>query len=291
MKIYDKNGNDVTQSFLYNPNLLINSDFRDFIINQRGKTSYLYTDADTQYTIDRWCATGVNISVGTSGITLKNRSGLSTSKIFQPFENELKAGTYTVTVGCQEALGIYVDINETGSSKQQLSNGVNTFTFTTASTIKGFYFLFDGESTDEGAYWYYAKLEPGSISTPLVSRLYAEELALCQRYFQWFSAYTHLNGYVTNSGKQILIQIPLSCNMYKASTLSSAPKIVIRTVSGYSSQTNGAAAAITPSSYSLQNKIGFIQMTLDFDVEVSAVNNSPVVVTLTEIMQLDAEIY
>lgn len=167
-----------------NNNLLINSDFRN-PVNQRGKSIYTYNGDIAQYTVDRWRAKGVNVAVGDSSITVKNRSGSANSVFCQPFENNLITGTYTVTIGCQNVVGtVYVCLNENGENKKLLSNGVNTFTFASTSSASGLYLLFGASDNEEGLNLYYIKLEQGVSATPLVYKSYAEELRICERYYE-----------------------------------------------------------------------------------------------------------
>ena len=59
---------------LCNPNLLMNSDYRSGIINQKGITSLDKSDGSTELGIDGWIQYGINIAVGTNYITFANRT-------------------------------------------------------------------------------------------------------------------------------------------------------------------------------------------------------------------------
>lgn len=59
---------------LCNPNLLMNSDYRSGIINQKGITSLDKSDGSTELGIDGWIQYGINCSVATGSITFANRT-------------------------------------------------------------------------------------------------------------------------------------------------------------------------------------------------------------------------
>ena len=170
--LLNKDGVDLTTAFS-NPNLLINSDFRK-PINQRGQTSY-NNNAQTWtrvYTIDRWYLSGENgttLNVGDGYIEIV---ATKNCWLIQPFEKSID-GKYITTINVLEISGsaTYHDI--------ELTSGLNV--------IDG-----EGKFNDCGIYLTagttikleYIKLEQGSIATPFVPRPYAEELALCKRYYQ-----------------------------------------------------------------------------------------------------------
>ena len=59
LEFVDYNGNDITSLITQpNDNLLINSDFRNGIINQRGKTQYIHGNGSRTYGIDCWYVNG-----------------------------------------------------------------------------------------------------------------------------------------------------------------------------------------------------------------------------------------
>ena len=82
-----------------NPNLLINSDFRN-PVNQRGKTSYTGAGSDIYYTIDRWgVINGLIVTVQDDSLKLQVGSNDAYSgKLKQVFENALPSDFYTLSV-------------------------------------------------------------------------------------------------------------------------------------------------------------------------------------------------
>lgn len=203
---------------LVNDNLLINSDFRN-PINQRRQTSYQNPISVWTYTVDRWCMwdsnTIMNIVDGGIEIITGNPDILQ-----QPLETPLINGeTYTLTV----------KINGTIYTKQVVGG--------TREEFNGFGIYYGHKGNFDSISIYlesnstyiieYIKLEQGSIATPFVTRPYAEELALCQRYYQRFEKYpiytTSTSGF-TYYGLQLytpMRTIPTigSCKFYNSSAV------------------------------------------------------------------------
>lgn len=166
---------------LSNPNLLINSDFRN-PINQRGQTSYWKPSSYT-YSIDRWTHIWNSVILEDDCIWIYNDTGETGTTYFkQIFEYPLEQGDYTVTVNVKEVNGT-VYVNDFGT----LSKGLNVFTVNNTS-LPQLQLNLVGVS---GIRLHYIKLEQGSIATPFVPRLYDEELALCQRYYQAIAGFAN----------------------------------------------------------------------------------------------------
>lgn len=166
-----------------NPNLLINSDFRK-PVNQRGQTSYAITE--NTYTIDRWkvLSNAATLSVHDGYIKLSSDS--STSSYFvQNIENILVDDYITVSINVKSLTGV-LNVYVAGESKEECfsiySPGVTTYT--TSVKFTDFIQLNIEAINDAKVELYWAKVEQGAIATSFVSRLYAEELALCQRYYE-----------------------------------------------------------------------------------------------------------
>lgn len=194
---------EYTDSVAYGPNLLINGDFQ---VWQRG-TSFEQKAAANAYTADRWISGFINdgktheIAKDTDGSVKINPNGGYVS-FCQVIENVGNLAGQEVT------LSVMAKGNGTsgGTSVAQifLYSGAFNFTNPFASgqnvqisndnyekkTITGT--VPEGtESITVRVYVFrtniinlkYAKLEVGSIATPLSPRSYAEELADCYRYF------------------------------------------------------------------------------------------------------------
>lgn len=159
---------------LSNPNLLINSDFRN-PVNQRGQTTYNCGTSKT-YTIDRWHGWEVTVDVNDGYISISTDK---TNGFQQEFENSLPQNDYTLSVNVKSISGtVKAIIYNPGATEKLLSVGLNTLSFN-GSIKRVLLYLEAGSSIDVE----YIKLEQGSIATPFVPRQYSEELALCQRYY------------------------------------------------------------------------------------------------------------
>lgn len=126
---------------LCNPNLLMNSDYRSGIINQKGITSLDKSDGSTELGIDGWILYGINIAVGTNYVTFANRTS-AIHTVQQPLDIKgLKAGDkVTVYVSAFNITGsIYVYLTGLDAQRKKLVNGDNKFTFTLTSEIERFY--------------------------------------------------------------------------------------------------------------------------------------------------------
>ena len=173
-----------------NPNLLINSDFRN-PVNQRGQTTYIGA-TDKTYTIDRWCHNttdeGRTLQVLNGYVKYSNPNTTYQSFWLQHFERKLEDGYYTITVNVKSVTkDVWVgnmlgdsssSVKWGNSSTFALKSGINTFTF--YGSAIGLYFQASISSSVE-LYW--VKLEYGNTPTAFVPRLYGEELALCRRYY------------------------------------------------------------------------------------------------------------
>ncbi len=177
-----------------NPNLIINGDFK---VNQRGKNQYSGAGI---YTVDRWRlhSTGtLNVnSDGTVTYTIgtSNWSGLN-YYIEKP--SLLSNKTFTFSLKGSSTAGVWLSVYHKGSSL----GGVYTRDsgdFYLTSTIT-FGEILDSDNltirittrntdmpagvTSNSVTLEFVKLEVGSYATPLSPRPYAEELAVCQRYY------------------------------------------------------------------------------------------------------------
>lgn len=159
----EKNKQNIT--LLSNPNLLINGDFQ---IWQRGTSFGVDTTIPlgTIYTADMWrlnnkSLSNVVVKKDAKGLSLSNVTGAVS--ICQPFEDtffEAYAGKdYTLTKCIDDVITV-----EYGTIPAE-----NT--------------VFVEVEVTQDAIINYVKLEIGTVSTPCIPKLYAEELALCQRYF------------------------------------------------------------------------------------------------------------
>lgn len=172
---------------IYRPNLLINGDFQ---VWQRGDSVSVAT-SQKGYTADRWLLQNNRTDVPITAYRIYDGSENPT---IQQYYESYGSGISALTVSSARFLYL-MDIEEAKKyegktvvlsyslNKEITVNEPYTFTITEADKTNGyvqcFYRLMN---IAEVLNW--VKLEVGSIATPFIPRLYAEELALCQRYYE-----------------------------------------------------------------------------------------------------------
>ncbi|WP_252242053.1 hypothetical protein [Clostridium sp. ZBS18] len=206
---------------LSNPNILINGDFQ---VWQRGTS---FANVTNHYTADRWLFggnTGAKVEKTNNGtkITLLNDGGWA--NYLQSIEHDtfkkLIGKTVTVTFKLSEKTNKvsqlwsleYTNPRHYYMNKD-FNDGVMRDTFTMTFEIGA-----NTENAEIGIQLFankgnsitikYVKLEIGSVSTPFTPRPYAEELALCQRYYLSTDGYENnwMHGcYVQGGGFRVFI--------------------------------------------------------------------------------------
>lgn len=190
---------------LSNTNLLINGDFQ---VWQRGTSFTNIPAAKVIYNVDRWYTNSAdsifNIEKINNGISITRVNNTNRWAHFaQALErNEaLKlVGKYvTLTINCTLTTAdiirasIYSGTPSLNSplSTITLKTGKNIITTKIPDTLDnndtiGVVFDFiESKVPNSNLQIHYVKLEEGSIATQFVSRPYGEELALCQRYYEY----------------------------------------------------------------------------------------------------------
>lgn len=169
-----------------NPNLLINGDFR---VNQRGQVSYA-GNSSIKYFVDRWF---FNYSSGLSYDTqTKTLIAESNGSIVQYIEDSEQLLGKTLTLSCKVNGDIYfktATLNSTyGSNVFIIDENIGNTGFKMQlywnATLSLLRVGVATNSAPASVIIDYVKLEIGSTATTFCPRPYAEELALCQRYFQ-----------------------------------------------------------------------------------------------------------
>ena len=129
------------KSNIANPNLLINSDFRN-PVNQRGITKYV-GQTTKGYTVDRWCMGEQDyertVEIVSGGVKITNPNATYIGTFQQIFERTLPIGDYTLSVKVTEITG-GATVSCAGSqeaTRKELAVGINTLTLKGA-TIDSF---------------------------------------------------------------------------------------------------------------------------------------------------------
>lgn len=264
---------------LSNPNLLINSDFRN-PVNQRGQTRYTRGSSDT-YTIDRWVLNYATVLDVLDGCVQLTGGSANNCYWLQYFETHL-SGTFTVSFNVLEVTGdmkFHILDGATPHNVLTIVPGINTATFTVSDLVRiGFCAL----KTGAVAKIEWIKLEQGSIATPFVPRPYGEELALCQRYYRKIQRGTKtiFTPICVTSVRTARTALDFSMRMTPTINVSSC---YTRT-SSWKSITNYISCEI-------DNNSNVIVVMLEFDTDVYPGNCYADSLIIDGYMSFDAEIY
>lgn len=256
-----------------NPNLLINSDFRN-PVNQRGQTTY--TEGTERYGVDRWLLYNSTREVVNSGSITVTNVGEATTWFAQKFERPLdnsESYAITVKVGAITGNGAYVSIGnqDEATTPGILQTGINKFIVDTneiTSAMEQFVVTLPVGTSVE---LIYIKLEQGSTATPFVPRLYGEELMLCQRYYQRYASYMLFPQFYENQYHGFYFRVPLRVSPYVASFVASS--------------TDGTNVSVGASVG------GHVEIAADCVRRLFAGNEYKGSAIQLELLELDAEIY
>ena len=206
---------------LCNPNLLMNSDYRSGIINQKGETSYTGLGT-TVLTIDGWISYGINVGLNATSVKFINRDS-SYHTIRQKFDKKLKSNEiYTAYMKVINLSGMaYINPKTDKTKLQKIINGDNLYTFVagdaSGANVQDNEFIIGLEAGAEVEIQF-MKLEPGEHFTGMPPWNRAEELIKCMYLFE----------------KKI---INVMCSQFNATTCYasipySTPKIKIPSITG-----------------------------------------------------------
>lgn len=165
--------NNITQ--LSNPNLLINGDFQ---VWQRGESLETTKVNAFGYSADRWCY----YASETKTIKKVDNGVYTEANLNQFLENKLKSGEpYVLSAMIDGEIHTLNIVGGVENENLRLRYAVGT------SYDRIEILLRQGQESGEisSTTISWVKLEPGTIRTPFVPRLYEEEYLLCQRYFQY----------------------------------------------------------------------------------------------------------
>lgn len=248
-------GNQNLSTTYSNENILINGDFR---VNQRNFTS----TTDIGFTVDRWKNTRTNTLVtlnddGTitlSSTPTQTQNTLITQKLEEKDYKNLLGGPITVSAMVSLDEGqTYNVYSITAVLPQTLpTTAINNETYFTDDTgvrhgsVRQYWTgaqfvvdIFGYNGYNVRVKW--VKLEKGEIATPYNPRPYAEEFAMCQRYYQVVNvegiAFTTF-GQITVDGAQYygantLVSLPTTLRTKPTATITRMPYL-----RNYQSQNN-----------------------------------------------------
>lgn len=192
--ILDGNGNLIQQGYMTpQDNLLINSDFRSGIINQRGQTNYV-GQLTWNYGIDMWKIINCGINVESGDINVFSTSG---GYMSQNVEGGLGENDYTaaVYVSLLNSGNAFMYLEGTGKTDEyEISEpGLHVYTFKNVTQGSGLSFKF---SNGFNGNINFVKLEKGSTFTGMPPWNYAFEHFKCCRYlYVWYLPEIPSHGY------------------------------------------------------------------------------------------------
>ena len=273
------NTNNIAQ--LSNPNLLINGDFR---VNQRGQTNYTGNNA---YTADRWQQGSGSFDYSTKTWTPASQYSGFVQKIEDVEKFKGKTVTLSIYINSCSTSGVFdLLINDgsnhrTGTPIASGFSGVKTFTYTVSQSATqlriGLIYL--GTSTTDNISIDWVKAEIGNIATPFSPRPYAEELAICQRYYQKLRI--NGNSSIATSTSTIYSGIPLVQSLRTAPTITNISQTSIREA-GY-----GTRGSVDVAYNNRHDNL----LTLQADITSLSVTQNSCVVWVNGEITVDAEIY
>jgi hypothetical protein len=180
-------------------------------INQRGYVSGAATSGANQYTLDRW-------RVVTSGQNISFTDSANVRTVTAP-----AGGCEQVVEGLSILSGTYT-LNWTGTATATVNGtavakgGNVTLTGGTNATVR-----FSSGTFAQ------VQLEPGPVATPFERRLFATELALCQRYFAVI--YVSLRGTSISGNLEYTAKFPQTMRAIPSATGFSHPSYTANNVS------------------------------------------------------------
>lgn len=180
-----------------NPNLLINSDFRN-PINQRGKTTYTSAANNLEriFTVDRWnIQNGGTLTINDGSVTFTSDNATTGSCMFCQVVETLPTDDYTLQVKVKGGVnGAAIKVLDKSSQEvfnSQLTIGLNTFTMQNINIRSISINL--GDNAYIELEW--IKLECGTVATKFTPKLRAEELLSCYRFFYAVECRLLMNQY------------------------------------------------------------------------------------------------
>jgi len=224
----------ISQKFS-NYNYLING---NFMINQRNKSTYSSSTSKYVYTVDRWrfnkisnttCTkldTGVRISssVYESGVVfgqiLENPSLFSGKQMTFSLKYENLQGAVSI--------GIYDGEKALYSESTEKKEDSIKITKLIAEDCKSIICVINKQNEEDFSIdLLEAKLEIGMTATPFIPRLYAEELALCQRYF-YGNIFYQGGAVAASTGSSLYAYLSLPVAMRTTPTITYDSATVVR---------------------------------------------------------------
>lgn len=213
--ILDGNGNLIQQGYMTpQDNLLINSDFKSGIINQKGQTEYTNTSYTSQMTVDGWFIDYGKVNVYANSVYFDN-TGSTEYGYKHPLS--LPSDTYTFYLDCaiNGSARVFARNLENEEVINESISGTVKKSFTFTNSLK---FITIIASSGTKISFNFMKLEKGSFFTGMPPWNLSVEILKCQRYL--FSCHK-ISGYgFETGGGNVYIYVNIPTPMQKRGTVS-----------------------------------------------------------------------
>lgn len=210
---------------LCTPNLLVNSDFKSGIINQRGQASYTGNSSKNTYTVDRWYITrsmANTLTVNDGYVT----ASLPTDQSFGQFLEFSPSGAMTVAIKLKDTdLKVFTLDNYESNGGTLLydfgdiEEGFSIKLRKTSDNDKWIFFLNNLSSETKTANIEYIKLEKGSVFTGMPQWDEPIEYLKCRKYFYTLGGGWNNMFHARTDENYISIYIPILTPMAKTPSL------------------------------------------------------------------------
>ena len=193
----------MVQEAVCGENLLINSDFKSLVINQKSQSAYSGTNA-WKYGIDMWMAFQATVAVGDDYVTASHNGTSGYAYFKQFFDETLEQGTYTLYVDIRYMSGSpKVTI---GGVEKDLSVGENILVF---ENITPDQVQFNLNTAGTGIQFDRIKFEKGSHFTGMPKIDYPIEFIKCaHRYISFRGQAIKRVAYVGSQLAYITYELP-----------------------------------------------------------------------------------
>lgn len=221
--ILDGNGNLIQQGYMTpQDNLLINSDFRSGIINQKGQTQYVHSSGARTYGIDCWYVTGENSSMAINdkflSLNLHNNGDFGcVLNINKDYE---KYFTFTIQRNLVEAQSVTFDVSTMNENQDYFfdiddNTKIGIYFWRSSEAYKAWFYLKrDGVTNID-----FMKLERGKYFTGMPIWNETIELLKCYQYQYVLGGAWNNHFGARSDNNYVVITIQTPVQMKKIPTL------------------------------------------------------------------------
>lgn len=206
----------MVQDALVGENMLINSDFRSGIINQKGQTQYVHSSGARTYGIDCWYVNGENSSMAINdkflSVNLHNNGDFGcVLNIDKDYE---KYFTFTIQRNLAEAQSVTFDVSTMNENQDYFfdiddNTKIGIYFWRSSNVYKSWFYLKrDGITNID-----FMKLERGKYFTGMPVWNYPTEFLKCaHKYINFYGQAIKRTAYIGNAKAYITYELPTIMN-------------------------------------------------------------------------------